>query len=233
MLWKIYPFFLTNNSEKMMNNYYLYQITSPSLSPACIPYISLKKVGEKVKNKGFTGADGDVISMCRDSKENAAMENVKFMENILKRDEPIIESNGKGFPLIEMESGNNIQKSMIVHLRDGLRRKYYKYYPGVYVDLLWTPTKFVIFKQVVEGDDNVLVPVSIHDNIDASLNNPLDIDLNELNLPKIKWKKDSNKVNEINYYLKRLEWEAFNRSEPGEEKLIDETWSEMPEITKE
>ena len=222
MLGKIYPFFLSNNS-KIRENFYLYQITSPGLSSSYIPYISLKKVGERSEDPKFPylGKDSDIISICRGGNNNKSRmediekDNFKFISNILKKDEPLIDRNGDDyFPLIEMENGNNIQKSLIINLREMLRWKTYKFNPGNYVDILWTPDKFMLYK-FSESEDNKyleMCPVGLYSNLDPAMTEPINSD-DIISAPKYRWSLENNpkKYNEINYTIKKLEWESFTR----------------------
>ena len=223
MLGKIYPFFI-GNSPKIKENFYLYQITSPSLSPSYIPYISLKKVGERSEDYRFPylGKDCDIISICRGGNgnktrmENIESDNLKFVENLLKKDEPLVDRNGEDkFPLIEMENGNNIQKSLIINLRELLRWKTYKFNPGNFVDVLWTQDKFMLFKFELSSDKKFIEmkPVGLYENTDPGLKNPINITDIESIAPTYKWSAENNpkKYNEINYIIKKLEWESFTR----------------------
>lgn len=69
--------------------------------------------------------------MCLGSREGLEEKAVEFLQGILWRDKPVIDNGFPGFPLIEMENGNNIQKLVIIGLRDTMRWKYYKLYPGI------------------------------------------------------------------------------------------------------
>lgn len=213
MIGNVYPFFLSNQCPN--ESYYLYKIYSPKLSPDCIPYISLEKVSEKTKNEPY-GHGSDVISILT-GKKGIEEKSVNFLlENILKKENPVIDKNGQEFPLIEMENGNNLQKSIIIGLRDAIRWKLYKFTTGRFVDILWTPTQFVLFE--VKGDDEKnpetiwLEPVGVYNNSDVNLEHPLDVNLGKLDYPKTAW-SGKNKASDLNRVLKKMEWESFNRKE--------------------
>ena len=221
MLGNIYPFYLGNS--KFGENFYLYQITSPGLSESCIPYITLKKVGERSEDPKFQflGKDSDIISICRGGgnnksrAENIEKDNYKFIMNILKKDEPLVDKNGDdNFPLIEMENGNNIQKSLIINIRDILRWKTYKFNPGNYIDILWTPDKFMLYKFSVSDDNKYLemCPVGLYSNLDPGMTSPINLS-DVVSAPRYRWQLENNtkKYNEINYTIKKLEWESFTR----------------------
>lgn len=226
MIGNIYPIFLNNNKLIEDPSYYLYRIISPSLSPDFIPYISLEKIGEKTKNgsnpkefcdspKKKTIEHLDVISMCLGSREDLKDKAVPFLQNILWRDKPVIDNAFPKFPLIEMENGNNIQKALIIGLRDALRWKTYKLHPGNYVDILWTASTYAVFRLCGEkGKPEVWIePVGVYRNTDPGMKNPLPVDLNSLGYPTDKWSSEKGKLSELNRGLKKLEWESFNREE--------------------
>lgn len=210
MIGNYYPFFLSN--QELGDTHYMYEIVSPGLNNSCIPYISLKKVSEKTKSEPY-GRDMDILSICIGNKKNIENTSVEFLNELLKKEEPVIKSAGnKNFPLIEMVNGNNLQKSIIVSLRDSLRWKLYKFMPGRYIDVLWTPTQFVVFKLVGDGDNISLTPVNAYNNLDISMVNPLKVDLSNLDYPKDVW-SGKNRASDINRVIKKLEWESFNREE--------------------
>lgn len=225
MIGNIYPIFLSNNKLVEDPSYYLYRIISPGLSPDLIPYISLEKIGERTKignPKEFCDSQKkkvvehlDVISMCLGGREDLEEKAVPFLQNLLWRDKPVIDNGFPGFPLIEMENGNNIQKSIIIGLRDALRWKTYKLFLGNYVDILWTANTYVVFKLNGEkGKPEVWIePVGVYKNTDPGMKNPLPVDLNSLDYPTDRWSTEKGKLSELNRALKRLEWESFNRKE--------------------
>ena len=217
LIGNIYPFFLSNNKLYTDPSYYLYKVISPCLSPDLVPYISLEKISEKTRigsQNEYYGKNSDIISMCLGNKEKTKERGVSYLKSILWRDNPIIDSpkDEDNFPLIEMENGNNIQKSIIIGLRDSLRWKNYKFQEGSYVDILWGQDTFMLFKFC--GDKNKqelwIEPVGLYSNLDPGMKNPFSIDLNSVDYPKEKWNVGDK--SEINRVLKKLEWESFNRS---------------------
>lgn len=210
MIGNYYPFFLSNADLK--DSFYLYRIVSPSLSDECVPYLTLEKVGEKNKNDQ-PSKDIDVIAQIFNSKKNVESKAVDYLVDLLKKEQqPVIEKNGDKFPLIEMGMSNSIQKSVVVGLRDTLRWKFYRFYPGRFVDILWTPTKFVVFQ--IKGDDDKLwlEPVGMYRNIDVSLQNPIKIDLTKLDIPNTEV-TGKNKASDLNRIIKSMEWGSFTRKE--------------------
>lgn len=212
MIGNYYPFFLSNFN--LSDSYYLYRIFSPSLSPDLIPYLSLEKISEKTKTEPHERGL-DIISVCLGKKAsgNKAKE---FIAELVKKEGPTsVEENGTNFPLLEMLSSNILQKTLIINLRDALRWKIYKFTPDRYVDVLWTPSKFVVFK-IKEDSQNkeaiYLEPVGVYNNMDVNLSNPLNIDLKNIDCPKDRFTGKS-KASDLNRLLKRLEWSSFERKE--------------------
>jgi hypothetical protein len=203
-----YPFFLGNT--KLSDSYYLYQITTPALSPNTVPYLSMTKISEKTKSDP-SGKGSDILSVCLGSRKNIQETGVKFMQTVVKKEETSVVGNGKEFPWVEMTLGNNLQKTMIVCLRDALRWKAYKFTPGHYIDLLWTIKDFLVFKIVGDGKDSIwLEPVSAYRNTDVEMKNPIPVDWTRINFPKEHFTGFA-KASDLNRTLKRLEWGCFDR----------------------
>lgn len=214
MIGNYYPFFLSN--EHLNDSYYLYRLISPSLNPECIPYLSLEKISEKTKNKQPNGNNIDVLSICLGNRKNLSERAAEMVSNIIKRNEKVdvvVDKNKDGeFPLIEMEQTNNIQKALIIGLRDALRWKLYKFLPGNYIDVLWTPTKFIVF-EIKGSEDNLWIePVGMYNNSDMNLTNPIKIDLSKIEYPTTKV-SGKNKASDLNRMIKTLEWSSFTRKE--------------------
>lgn len=209
----VYPFFLSNNKLTMDPSYYLYQIVSPKLSPDLIPYISLEKISEKTKvgdSQEPYGQGSDIISACLGGRDKSKGKEVSFVKNILWKDNPIIDDNGTEFPLIEMENGNNIQKSIVIGLRDSIRWKTYKFQPGFFVDILWDTDKYMIFKFCGDKQNIWMEPVGLYSNMDPGQKNPIQVDLMTIDYPSDKWSiSDKNKASEINRVIKKMEWRAL------------------------
>ena len=208
MLGYTYPFFLNNSN--LSTAYYQYDIYSPAISEDCIPYISLTKVNEKTKNNP-SGNDSDIISVCLGSKKNIEEEATNYIADILKKEDVVIERNGTGFPWIEMKEGLNVQRSVIISLRDSLRWKNYRFAADHYIDVLWTPTEFVVFKICGNDKEIWLEPQAVYKNSDVKLQNSLDVDLSKIEYPKEKFSKESSKISEINRMIKKMEWNSFER----------------------
>lgn len=209
MIGNVYPFYLSN--QTLQDSYYLYRIYSPKLSPNCIPYFSLEKISEKTKNEPY-GHGSDVISVLT-GKKKIEGKSVKFLiENYLKKENPVIDKNGLEFPLIEMENGNNLQKSVIIGLRDSIRWKFYKFNEGRFVDVLWTPSQFILFtvKEDSTKDSIWLEPVGVYNNMDVNMENPIEVDLSKIDYTKTIF-SGKNKASDLNRVLKKMEWESFNR----------------------
>jgi hypothetical protein len=203
-----YPFFLNNSN--LSEAYYLYQITTPGLNEDLVPYISMTKISEKTKSEPY-GKDSDILSMCLGSRKGITPESGKeFLEGILKKENTVVKENGDKFPLVTMIPGNNMQRSIIIGLRDSLRWKNYKFVPGRYVDLLCTSKDFVVLK--ICGDREALwfEPVAAYRVNDVNLEKPLNVDWNRINYPREKFTGTS-KASDINRTLKRLEWGSFDR----------------------
>lgn len=208
MLGYQYPFFLNNSN--LSDSYYLYQITTPGLNKDLIPYISLTKISEKTKSEPY-GKDCDILSVCLGTKKGMPETGVKFLQDILKKEETVVTANGKKFPLIDMVRGNNLQKSLIIGLRDELRWKTYKFVPDRYVDLLWTSKDFIVLKICGDIKDSLwFEPVAAYRNTDVEMKNPITVDWSRINYPKEKFTGTS-KASNINRTLKRLEWGSFDR----------------------
>lgn len=220
LIGNIYPFFLGNSKLTTSDaSYYLYQVVSPKLSPDLIPYISLNKISEKTKigaQGEFYGQGLDIISACLGNRDKVREKAVSYLKSILWRENPVIDrAEGDNFPLIEMENGNNIQKSIIIGLRDSIRWKNYKFQEGNYIDILWGPDTFMLFKIIggEKGKSEIgIEPVGLYKNLDPEMKNPLPIDLSSVDYPLDRWSiSEKNKASEMNRVIKKLEWESFNR----------------------
>jgi hypothetical protein len=203
-----YSFFL--NNANLPEAYYLYQITTPGLDEHLTPYISLTKISEKTKTEPY-GKDSDILSMCLGSKKGVTPEAGKeLLESILKKEGTVVKENGDKFPLATMVPGNNMQRAIIIGLRDALRWKNYKFVPGRYVDLLWTSKDFILLKICGDRDALWFEHVAAYRINDVNLENPLKVDWTRINYPKEKFTGTS-KASDINRTLKRLEWGSFER----------------------
>ncbi len=204
-----YPFFLGNT--KLSDSYYLYQITTPALNEDLVPYLSMVKISEKTKSDP-SGKGSDVLSVCLGSKKNIQETGVEYLRGIVTRkEETEVKGNGKEFPWVTMTLGNNLQRTIIVSLRDAIRWKTYKFTPGHYIDLLWTVKDFLVFKICGDGKDCIWIePVAAYRNTDVELENPIPVDWTRINYPKEKFSGFA-KASDLNRSIKRLEWSCFDR----------------------
>lgn len=222
MMGKSYPFFLGNSV--LGRSYYLYEIYSPCLNSKGNPTFSFKKVSERVEDgpdsvvpSYLIGKDSDIIAYVSNTKK-VKKTYLEYLKGIYRNDDVVIEEyRGKhGFPTTEInleDEGNTLQKQAVINLRDSLRWRAYKFSVGKRVDLLYTPTEFVVY-EVVSGDNNTisLKPIAAYKNSDIEMKNPLKVDLSKLKAPKGNcW--NAEKFSDVNIALKLFEWESFRRSE--------------------
>ena len=203
-----YPFFLGNT--RLSDSYYLYQITTPALNSDLVPYLSMTKISEKTKSEPY-GKGSDIISVCTGLKKNIEEVSVKYLKAVTKKEDTEVVGNGKEFPWVTMTLGNNLQKTIIVNLRDALRWRNYKFTPGHYVDLLWTSKDFLVFKICGDGKDSIwLEPEAAYRNSDVEMERQVTVDWTRINYPKEKFTGFA-KASDLNRTLKRLEWSSFER----------------------
>lgn len=209
-----YPFFLNNYS--LTDQHYLYQLYSPGMNEKQNPYISMIKVSEKT-HYGNPGKDTDILKACiKKVQEGETKETpIEYLENMFKGlDLEIKPGDSKKFPKIELKEGKEhesleIPRTLVVSIRDSLRWRFYRFYPGRYIDILWTPTEFALY-QIKSDKDNVwFEPLGLYENRDIMLQDPLDI--KSYKLPVYKWPKDSIKATDLNRFIHKLEWNAFDR----------------------
>lgn len=225
MLGREYPFFLSN--DLLGEFYYSYQFYSPGVSDNFMPLVSLTKVNEKVdryerwgvneKNEPLMlpwGKDDDILRYLSGSQKQKKQMG-SFFKTIIKRDGMETYSGSKGeFPAVEMVFGerNSLQKSIIIYLRDLLRWKSYRFQAGRKIDLLYSPTEFVVFEFKETADHELYIePVAAYKNYDVEMKRPLKVDFNSISYPKGVWSKD--KFSEMNKSFKLFEWESFNKKE--------------------
>lgn len=208
-----YPMFL--NNSVLGSSVYLYQVSTPGLSKDLVPLISLEKVGEITRKCDFSATERsmksiDILSTILDRNEsNIEARSIEYLEDILKREVPIIEKRGnEEFPGLEMNHGNNrLQVSLIVDLRDDIRWRCYRFLPGRLVDILWSENTFAVFK--IEGDNNTisLSPVALYNNTDVSMRNPIPYDFKDYQNLTF---SGNTKTSDLNRAIKRLEWMSFD-----------------------
>ena len=231
MLGKEYSFFLGN--EVFGESYYSYQIYSPGLSSDCTPLVSLTKVNEKVvpvmgwdydaKDENGNpvpillpnGKDSDILQYLMGPKKIGKKMNQSYLKTLLRKEGIEITAKNNKFPDVKMEiddSSNTIQKTIIISLRDAIRWKSYKFKAGNKIDLLYSPTEFIVFEfKETENQELYLSPVAVYKNYDVEMKNPLKVDLTKLKYPTGKWTKD--KFSDMNISFKFYEWESFGRKE--------------------
>lgn len=196
LIGKVYPFFLDNNK---LSSYYLYQIVSPKLSSDLIPFFTITKISERTEKGEPYGSDDNIISVINQNKKMSANDNRAFVEDLLKKDVPYVEPNEKNFPLIELESGINLQKSLIVSLRDLLRWNKYKFAEGKKIDVLVAPDKFLICNIRTNNDTIWLEPENLYSVMDPNMSNPLDLSINKVSVSSITKKfSGKNRISELN-----------------------------------
>jgi hypothetical protein len=209
-----YPFFLNNYS--LTDQHYLYQLYSPGMSEDFNPYISMIKVSEKT-HYGNPGKETDILKACISKSQEGEnkLTILEFLEDIFKKDGIVVKTGGsKKFPLIELKEGPEhesleIPRTLIVNLKDSLRWKFYRFYSGRYLDILWTPTEFALYKIESDNENIWLEPQGLYDNRDVMLQDPLKVPYYKLQT--YKWSKNSIKATDLNRFVKKLEWNAFDR----------------------
>ena len=174
MLGKEYPFFLSNESFGEM--YYLYQIYSPGLCDDLTPTFSFTKISEKVgklpqwgvdaNNEPLllpNGKDSDILHYLIGSKKGKKQYS-SFLKTLLRKEGVEIYSDKDAFPNVKMVLGdkNNLQKTVIIYLRDALRWKSYSFKAGKKIELLYSPTEFIVFEfKETSNQELYLEPLAI------------------------------------------------------------------------
>ena len=207
-LGRTYTFFLSNY-DLPHDSFYLYTIVSPGMMRNLeTPMISLKKVGEKCKSgiQGFE-QDRDILTYCLGGKDGIDKKSTDWIKSVVHKDDLIVCLDGTNFPMIESLPERTVQKSVITGIRDTLRWKFYRFFPGRKLDILWTPEEIVLFD--IKGDDTSvwLEPTGVYKNTDFRLEEPLNVDLETINYRDLRWEKG--KISEINQSLRRIEWNSF------------------------
>lgn len=207
-----YPMYL--NNINLGHSAYLYQITTPGLSEKLVPLISINKVGEITSEGDYSATENnmmssDILATLIHSRDDIETKGMEYLSGLFKKDDPVLYFRGKeDFPAIEMGMDNNMQKSIIVNLRDELRWRCYRFYAGRYVDILWSPTQFAVFKICGNREEIWLEPVAVYENTDLGLHNPKEFVDNSWQTEKFSGKT---KTSDLNRYIKRLEWAAFDK----------------------
>lgn len=209
-----YPFFL--NNYNLTDQHYLYQIYSPGLSENLNPYISMIKVSEKTYY-GTIGKETDILKLCidRPKKDEPKQTPLEYLENMFKdKGVSVVKGNNKAFPMIELietkeHESLEIPKTLVINLRDTMRWKFYRFYQDRFVDILWTPKEFALFQIKLDDEFLYLEPKGLYDNRDVLMQDP--IKLPNYRFHSYKWPKDSVKATDLNRFVRKLEWYAFDR----------------------
>jgi hypothetical protein len=202
-----YTFYLSNYNLPN-DSFFHYQIYSPGLTYDFDPVFSLKKLGERTKVGQSFDQERDILSFVLGGKENIDQRGIEWLKGAIRNDDVQIQNEGSKFPRIQMSSDRGVQKNVICSLRDSIRRKNYRFFPGRKVDILWTPDEFVVFE--FKGDDRMtwLEPVGVYKTTDYLMIEPLPVDLGIINCESLKWEKG--KIMEIGQTIRRLEWNSFD-----------------------
>ena len=203
-----YTFFLSNYSLPN-DSFYLYTIVSPGMMrDFSTPLISLKKVGERCKSgvQGFE-QDRDILTYILGGKEGIDKKSTDWIKTMLHKDDLVVCLDGTSFPRVESLPEKAVQKSLITGIKDTLRWKFYRFFPGRKLDVLWTPEETVLFD--IKGDSTSvwLEPIGVFKNTDFRMEEPLNVDLETINYKDLRWGKG--KISEINQAIRRIEWNSF------------------------
>lgn len=231
-LGRIYPFIISNEKQLPKASHYVYQIYSPGVNPKTQnPLISMVKISERTRDVIPSGKNVDLITLCSrvEDKDNPGKYKVKlkpedYLFNLLLRKDDVtttdikIQSGGeKEFPVFEVDDENNercmIQRQIVTLLRDAIRWKNYRFFPGRKVDILWTKDEYVVFDIVRNEEEGTIEfkPSAVYKNTDVGMLEKLNVDLSKINCEDLKWKKDEYKASEVNQTIRRLEKNSFDR----------------------
>ena len=215
MIGKRYTFYLSNID--LRNSYYVYQITSPRLNrKTLVPYLSLSQVVEKTGRKDERPRhDGDILmTYLGERKQDFATKCKELVSRFLEKDNAVVLENGVDFPLIEMKpESTNIQEALIVNIRSLFRKKNYRLTPGNYVDVLYSPDTFVLYKVAGKGEagperEYWLEAVGLFKTDDAEMKNPLSMEGKTFSTSR--WSN----LGEMARAIKVMEWIAFGNNKP-------------------
>ena len=209
-----YPFYL--NNYNLTDQHYLYQLYSPGMSEDMNPYLSMTKVSEKT-HYGIYGKETDILKLCieRPKEGETKITPLEYLKDMFKNfDIEVKAGAAKKFPVIEIKEtpeheSLEIARNLIVNLRDSLRWKFYRFYKDRYVDILWTPTDFALYQIKIDNENLSLEPRGLYENRDVMMQDPLDVDYYKLQT--YKWPKDSIKATDLERFIRKLEWTAFDR----------------------
>ena len=190
MIGKAFPFFMSN--KNLGDAGYVYQVSSPSYNKMTFrPYITLTKVCDRTfseKGEKIVSRENDVLFATLDDQYK---ESLKDESGVIDRSKVnwvgqvkrLINSRGtrviqnsqrNGFPLVEITTVDlDIQKNLILNLRNNFRWRRYKFGEGECVDILYTPDTFAVYKLEESEDKYSLKPVGLYKNTDVALKNNL------------------------------------------------------------
>lgn len=231
MLGRTYTFFL--NCRDLSSAWYLYQIDSTGISESFFPMMTLKKIGEKTGPRDFQVRDGkkrtnmfssDIIATILGSRDKIEKTSVEFFRKqivgglegsynpYLKKYPPDIEDpKDQEMPSWEIVPGseNYLTKLIIIELRDKLRWNRYRFFPGNYIDILVSPTKFGVLEIMGDREHIWLEPRGLYSNLDPNMTNPLK---GTFMYPQNKFEGE-NKASDLNRAIRKTEWRSFSISE--------------------
>lgn len=226
-LGRIYPFIISNEKQISKASHYMYQFFSPGMNlKTMAPLISMVKVSERVRDVIPSGKNVDLVTLCSrvEDKDNPGKYKVKLLPEdylldlLTKKDDIttdiVIKSGGeKEFPVFEVneEQGTSLQKMLVVLLRDTIRWKNYRFFPGRLVDILWTKDEYVLFEIIKTEETIEFRPKAMYKNTDIGMLNPLDVDLRKIDCSELVWKKEDYKASDVNKAIKKLEKNSFDR----------------------
>ena len=212
MIGRHFPFFLTNGP--LNSQYFLYAIDSPKLSREYYPLITFRKINEKTKY-GTPCFGNEVLNLFtrQDVNIKIGKKYLSVLKDILRKDEPYMEKNGKGFPLIEYTGNVNMYRTIITGIRGLLREHMYKFCPGRTVDILCGRDTFIVCK--IKGSDSkiFLQPEALYDVKDVNLQYPKPVP-DGFKFPEGVYNITSEsgwKINsELETAIRRIEWGSIN-----------------------
>ena len=203
-----YTFYLSNYNLPN-DSFYLYRLYSPGLiKETTTPLFSLEKIGERTKPGQGYDQDRDLLSYVMGGKEGIDQKGIEWVKNAVRDENAVVLNGGTKFPRLPLEFTRDNQKNLVCSLRDTIRWKYYRFFVGRKVDILWTPTEFVVFE--FNGDDTNLwlEPRGVYKNNDYLMQNPLPVDLKTIKCDGFRWEKG--KTSDINQTIRRIEWNSFD-----------------------
>lgn len=222
MIGRYIPFFLHNNPKQ--RSYYLYQITTPGLSPNGFPWISLKKISERTSFNSLEPCgvgDGDVLAWAmgmNGKKIKLPTERgIKWLRGCSRNfPEEILFEKDK-FPRIEMDPySQSTQRSLIIALRDAIRMGRYKFEDGLEVDALYDRNNYIVFR--INNDKKgtiTITPQAMYNVFDVERTNPLPVptDLKETDPYLFQPFKQAEvkRMGGLVKTLREFEWKSFDR----------------------